>query len=86
MAGKSYLKDAQYHLDKIKHFYDHAGANGYSQARHHYDSLSACYAKSAQIQSGEAVAIKAWYDDAGKLLAIMKRREEGKPDEEQSAE
>jgi hypothetical protein len=46
--AKGYMKDANYHFDKIRHYYDHAGSAGYFQAIHHYHALGECYSKSAR--------------------------------------
>jgi len=45
--AKSYMKDAERHLEKIKYFHEHAGAYGYSPAAPHYFGLGDCYSKSA---------------------------------------
>jgi len=78
--AKSYLSTAQHHAEKIKHYYDHAGANGYSQAIHHYHAIGECYSKSAAKRLGEATVLQSMYGEARKLMEEMKNREAGKGD------
>ncbi len=77
--AKSYLNDAKHHADRIKYYYDHAGANGHSQASYHYRKLGECYSKCSAKHLGEAPILHDMYVDAGKLMDIMKIREQGPP-------
>lgn len=86
--AKSYLNDARRHAEKIKYYYDHAGANGHSQALYHYHELGECYSKSARRHDGDAAALQIMYVNAGKLMEEMKawedaakKDEKKKPDE-----
>jgi hypothetical protein len=82
--AKSYLNDAKHHADKIRYFYDHAGANGHSQANHHYHKLGECYSKSSAKHLGEAPILHDMFIEAGKLMDIMKKREEGAPNTDEA--
>jgi hypothetical protein len=82
--AKSYLNDAKRHADMIRYYYEQAGANGHSQANYHYHELGKCYSKSSAKHSGEAPILLDMYVEAGKLMDIMKRREEGTPDTDEA--
>lgn len=79
-----YLTDAKHHMNRIRHYYDHAGAAGHEQAQHHYHELGGCYKKSAgkNQHAGDAPVIKGMCDEAGKLMAEMKNREQDLPGHE----
>ncbi len=84
--AKSYLTEARHHAERIRHYFDHAGSNGYSQALHHYHEPGECYSKSAQARSGEATVLRQMYVDAGTLMEDMKGREGGEADQERHTE
>lgn len=76
-----FAKDAEFHSGKIKHFYDHAGTAGYSQAKHHYDKLADLRVRAAKSKNDkdDATVIKVSIDAATPLMEEMKRREGGGP-------
>lgn len=81
MAKKSYLPEGRQHLEKIRYYHEHGGANGYSQAVYHYHKLGECYSKGSDPNKpGEGGILHEMYVDAGKLMEVMQRREQGLPD------
>ena len=76
---KTYLKEAEDHVEKIKYYLDYSGATGNTQVNYHYQKLGECYSKSNAKPSAETPILRDMYVEAGKQIDIMKRREEGTP-------
>lgn len=83
--SQNYLPLGRHHLERINYYHAEGGANGYSQAIHHYQKLGECYSKAGLKQRSEAVALHDMYVEAGKLMEIMKKRSEDTSGEVQSA-
>jgi hypothetical protein len=73
-----YLTDAKRHMERIRYFYEHAGADGYSQAKYHYHKLGNCCHETAlhRHHVADASVIQPLYENATRLMAVMRSREE----------
>jgi hypothetical protein len=78
-----YLKEAGHHAEKIQYYFDHAGPNGYSQAKHHYDELSNLQMRAykSSKDQGETSIIQALKKSADQLMEQMRKREEDNIDQ-----
>jgi hypothetical protein len=77
--ARSYLDDATRHLERVRYYFEHAGAGGYSQASYHYQKLGECYRKGSAKNPGEAPVLRDMYAEAGRQMAAMRAREETAP-------
>jgi hypothetical protein len=68
-------------VEKIEHYYKHAGANGYHQALFHRDKVSEIYGRAARSESGknDEVVIRGLVEDAERMMNEMKSRETSGP-------
>lgn len=87
-----FYSDAQRHVEKIEHFYKHAGFAGYSQALYHWNELSSLYARSAKSKSNKSDAnlIHGLIEQYNSMMTEMKAKADdyanAKPDDEQTDE
>ena len=72
-----YANDAQNHFDKIRHYYQNAGAAGYSQAKYHYGKIQELIHKSygSVKNQNDIPIIQAIVKDAKPLMDEMKQLE-----------
>ena len=75
------LDDARHHAGKIRHFYDHAGFAGHSQAIHHQGELNELYraASKADINSEDAIGIRELIDMTNSLMNETANRKDDRP-------
>ena len=73
----TYLTHARHHADKIEHYYAHAGAAGYMQARHHELELEKLLQRAHRSKSGkgDVPVIQAILEGVRPKMAEMKKRE-----------
>jgi hypothetical protein len=64
------ISEARERLNKIKYYHEHAGANGYSQAKFYYDELGKIYKKANR---NDAPIIHIFYKEATTLMDEMKK-------------
>lgn len=65
-----YLKEARYHVERVRYYYKHGGDTGYSQATHHYSELAdlALRAERSKNDKNDVVVILALRESVGELM------------------
>lgn len=73
-----YLNEVRRHEKKIRHYYDHAGSRGYSQAIYYFSQLAEIMVRASRStkNQGEVPIIHSIYKSVQSLMDEMKRREE----------
>jgi hypothetical protein len=74
-----YLRDARRHAEKIRHFYDFAGKNGYKQAIYHWSKLVTIMRSVMRSKNdkNDALPINNIIEKMQPLMDEMKKREIG---------
>ena len=72
-----YENDAQHHLGRIKHAYEHAGFRGYSQAEYHWGELTALLRRASRSKNDKtaAIGIQEIIDSARTMMDEMQARQ-----------
>ena len=73
-----YIKDARYHIEKIKHYYKHGGDRGYYKASHNYSELSdlALRAERSKNNKNDVAIILALRESVSDMMDEMQKRAE----------
>ena len=73
-----YAKKAKHHADKIRHYYEHAGAMGHEQAKYNYNELSNLIGRAFRSKNdkSDVVLIQSLIESVRPLMEEMKRREQ----------
>ena len=72
-----YATEARRHADRIDHYHKHAGRLGYSQAEHHFHTLSGLVIRASRSKhdKNDVVIIQALCETAETQMQEMKQRE-----------
>jgi len=73
-----YESKARHHFERIQYYHENAGPRGYRQALYHYDELGRLQmaAHNSKRNQSDASIIGIFREQAGHLMAEMKKRQE----------